>query len=432
MYLFTIGLAVVLVSIYLSQRLPTPQPAVVGIDLGTSFSSAAIFINGKGTVELIPDHLNGDYAIPSVVAVTENGDFLTGQEALFQSSTNPKRTIYHLKRFIGKQYLDKDLQRNKARYPFEVINVDGYPYFHVETRTGSHSYSAGDLSKLLLSRIKKSVEIYLKKPLKKVVLAVPVEFDDQQKNATRDIAMQLGMEVLRIIYEPTAAAMAFGLHNKNIFQTILVFDFGGGTLDVSVLSVSSGVFEVLAISGDEHLGGEDFTSSLVNHFLSEQFSLKYNKDLTDDTEFIQLLRYHVERAKIKLSDSESSLIEFKHGESFLFSEILTRESFQLIASDLFQRILEPVRKALDDASIEASKIDDVVLVGGASRMPLVHVLLQNFFGKVPNTIVDPQQAVAIGTALQAAISAEMWPLQVAAREKPKVNVTKSYVERKIG
>jgi len=285
---------------------------------------------------------------------------------------------------------------------------------------------------MILSRLKKSAEVHLKKSLKKIVLGVPVEFEEGQKKAIEHAANQAGMEVLRTIYEPTAAAMAFGLHERNSFMTIMIFDFGGGTLDCSILSVSRGLFEVLAISGDEHLGGEDFTHNLLSRFISESYVTKYGHDL-EEKEFVQILRQHVEEAKIKLSTEIKVYMNFFHtfkdGFKIHFLETLTREEFVQINQHLFDSILYPVAQVLNDANMEASEIDEVVEVGGASLMPQVNTVLEKYFGKKPNSKVDPRQAIAIGTALQAAICADMWPLPVAAREKPRYNVTKSITKK---
>eukprot|EP01121_Diplochlamys_sp_Union-15-3_P011072 TRINITY_DN3178_c0_g1_i2.p1 TRINITY_DN3178_c0_g1~~TRINITY_DN3178_c0_g1_i2.p1 ORF type:complete len:230 (+),score=39.03 TRINITY_DN3178_c0_g1_i2:161-850(+) len=227
--------------------------------------------------------------------------------------------------------------------------------------------------------------------------------------------------------------MAFGIHKKSKLLTIMVYDFGGGTLDVSILTVTGGVFEVIGISGDEHLGGEDFTDNILKHYLSDTYSSKYKHEFTE-REFIQVLRQHVERTKIELSTQLNSSIDFDYsftdGYKIHFSETLNRDEFVRINEYLFESSLYPVQQALKDSSMEKEDIDQIVIVGGASRMPQVSILLQKFFGKQPNNEVDPQQAVAIGTALQAAICADLWPLQVAAREKPKYNITKSITYRK--
>lgn len=412
--------ALVIVSIAIAallQNVLTPPPAaVVGIDLGTTHSCVGVFINGEGTVKIIPDE-QGRPLLPSIVGFTSDGT-VVGYEARKQQSENAANTIFDAKRFIGKRFDDASLQADLPLFPYHVVDVDGAPHFRVSQGQGTRLVTPHRIGGYLLDALRLRAQEYLAREVSGAVLAVPVEFTRAQRDATRDAGAACGLEILRIISEPTAAAIAYGLQDHQDASLIIVYDFGGGTLDVSLLHVSFKVFEVLATSGDEHLGGEDFNTALLLHMQS--LLLEAGVDVSNHSLHMQVLRDEVERVKRVLSVHQEATLSI---EGVLpnrkdFSTTIGREQFEQICRGVFLRLLAPVQDVLSRVSVSPADVDEVVLVGGSTRVPRVRSMLREYFGKQPNTSIDPEQAVAIGTAIQAGIITDAWPVPVAAVEKP--------------
>eukprot|EP00992_Anisonema_acinus_P000849 TRINITY_DN10304_c0_g1_i1.p1 TRINITY_DN10304_c0_g1~~TRINITY_DN10304_c0_g1_i1.p1 ORF type:complete len:656 (+),score=184.97 TRINITY_DN10304_c0_g1_i1:66-2033(+) len=376
---------------------------VVGIDLGTTYSAIGIWQNGG--VEIIPNEM-GNRITPSVVAFTEE-ERLVGDGARNQQHANPENTIYGIKRFIGRKFNDLDVQRDTQLSPFKVVeNKDsGAVKVQVTYKGDIKQYTPEEVSAFILQKMKAVADTYTGKDVKNAVITCPAYFNDGQRSATKDAGVIAGLNVMRIINEPTAAAIAYGL-NKQGEKNILVFDLGGGTFDVSLLNIDDGFFEVVATNGDTHLGGEDFDMRLVKHFLSV-LKKKYGKDVRDDKKAVARLKRACEMAKRQLSSQPEARVEVDGlVEGFDFSEKLTRAKFEEINADLFKKTLEPVKNVLKDGKLEASDIHEVVLVGGSTRIPKVQSLLKDFFnGKELNRGINPDEAVAHGAAVQAAVLA---------------------------
>lgn len=375
----------------------------VGIDLGTTYSCVAIMKNNG--VEIIAND-QGNRTTPSYVAFT-NTERLIGEAAKNQAAMNPKHTVFDAKRLIGRDYEDPDLQKDLKYYPFDVTSSDkGKPMINVEYLNDKKSFSAEEISSMILLKMKQTAEAYLGEPVDHAVITVPAYFNDQQRQATKDAGMIAGLNVLRIINEPTAAAIAYGLGNKNTDKEthVLIFDLGGGTFDVSILALDGGVFEVKATAGDTHLGGEDFDQRLVDHFAKE-FQRKTKLDVKTNDRAMRRLRTASERAKRTLSSSTQALVEI---DSLLdghdFTSSITRARFEDLCKDYFANTLKPVEQVLKDSGLSKSQIDEVVLVGGSTRIPKVQAMLKTFFnGKEPCRTVNPDEAVAYGAAVQASI-----------------------------
>nr|CUU98812.1 hypothetical transcript [Hymenolepis microstoma] len=373
----------------------------VGIDLGTTFSCVGVFQHGK--VEIIAND-QGNRTTPSYVAFTDT-ERLIGDAAKNQVAMNPTNTVFDAKRLIGRKYAEATVQADMKHWPFHVADFGGKPKIEVVYKGEKKSFFPEEISSMVLLKMKETAEAYLGKTVENAVITVPAYFNDSQRQATKDAGAISGMNVLRIINEPTAAAIAYGLDKKvGSERNVLIFDLGGGTFDVSVLSIEDGVFEVKSTAGDTHLGGEDFDSRMVNHFV-EEFKRKYKKDLTTNKRAIRRLRTACERAKRTLSSSAQANIEvdsLMDGVDFYTS--ITRARFEELCADLFRSTLEPVEKALRDAKLDKSSVHDVVLVGGSTRIPKVQKLLQDFFnGRELNKSINPDEAVAYGAAVQAAI-----------------------------
>lgn len=374
---------------------------VIGIDLGTTYSCVGVYKNGH--VEIIAND-QGNRITPSWVAFTDT-ERLIGEAAKNQAAMNPDRTVFDVKRLIGRKYEDKEVQRDVKLLPYKIVNKDGKPYIQVKIRDGEIKvFSPEEISAMILVKMKETAEAYLGKKIKDAVVTVPAYFNDAQRQATKDAGVIAGLNVARIINEPTAAAIAYGLDKKGGEKNILVYDLGGGTFDVSILTIDNGVFEVLSTSGDTHLGGEDFDQRIMDYFI-KLVKKKHNKDISKDNRALGKLRRECERAKRALSSQHQVRVEIESlFDGVDFSEPLTRARFEELNMDLFKKTMGPVKKALDDANLQKSEINEIVLVGGSTRIPKVQQLLKDFFdGKEPNKGVNPDEAVAYGAAVQGGI-----------------------------
>ena len=377
---------------------------VIGIDLGTTNSCVAVMDGGKPKVI---ENSEGARTTPSIVAFTKDGERLIGQPAKRQAVTNPDSTIFAVKRLIGRRFDDPMTKKDMELVPYTIAkgnNGDAW------VTAGGEDYSPSQISAFILQKMKETAESYLGESVSQAVITVPAYFNDAQRQATKDAGQIAGLEVLRIINEPTAAALAFGLE-KEEGKTIAVYDLGGGTFDISILEIGDGVFEVKSTNGDTFLGGEDFDSKLVE-WLADKFKAKEGMDLRSDKLALQRLKEASEKAKIELSSAQTTEINLPfitarmEGGSTTplhLVETVTRSDLERMVSDLIQRTLEPCRKALEDAGVKASDIDDVVLVGGMTRMPKVRETVKEFFGRDPHTGVNPDEVVAMGAAIQAGV-----------------------------
>ena len=373
----------------------------VGIDLGTTYSCVAHFSNDR--VEIIAND-QGNRTTPSYVAFTDT-ERLIGDAAKNQAAINPHNTVFDAKRLIGRKFDDPEVTTDAKHFPFKVISRDGKPVVQVEYKGETKTFTPEEISSMVLSKMKETAENYLGTTVNDAVVTVPAYFNDSQRQATKDAGTIAGMNVLRIINEPTAAAIAYGLDKKGRAEhNVLIFDLGGGTFDVSLLSIDEGVFEVKATAGDTHLGGEDFDNRLVNH-LATEFKRKTKKDISNNQRSLRRLRTAAERAKRALSSSSQTSIEIDSlFEGMDFYTSLTRARFEELCADLFRSTLEPVEKVLKDSKLDKSQIDEIVLVGGSTRIPKIQKLVSDFFnGKEPNRSINPDEAVAYGAAVQAAI-----------------------------
>merc|ERR1712062_360339 len=382
----------------------TKKNIAIGIDLGTTYSCVGVFEHGK--VEILAND-QGNRTTSSYVAFNDT-ERLIGDAAKNQVAMNPTNTVFDAKRLIGRNFDGTTVQRDLKHWPFKVVKDENKkPKLEVEFKCESKTFTPEEISAMILTKMKETAEAHLGQPVRDAVVTVPAYFNDSQRQATKDAGVISGLNVLRIINEPTAAAIAYGLDKKKSKakeSNILIFDLGGGTFDVSILSIDDGIFEVKATAGDTHLGGKDFDNRLVDHFIKE-FQRKHKKNIGQNKRAIRRLRTACERAKRTLSASAQANIEIDSlFEGIDFYTAITRARFEELCSDLFKGTLEPVEKAMRDAKMDKSSINDIVLVGGSTRIPKIQKLLQDFFnGKELNKSINPDEAVAYGAAVQAAI-----------------------------
>ena len=373
---------------------------VIGIDLGTTNSCVAVM---DGKEPRVIENSEGARTTPSMVAFTDDGERLVGQPAKRQAVTNPENTLFAVKRLIGRRYDDKTVAKDKGLVSYKITKADNGDAW---VEAGGKSYSPSQVSAFILQKMKETAEAYLGEKVEQAVITVPAYFNDAQRQATKDAGKIAGLEVLRIINEPTAAALAYGLEKKD-GRTIAVYDLGGGTFDVSVLEIGDGVFEVKSTNGDTFLGGEDFDMRLVDYLASE-FKKEQGIDLKTDKMALQRLKEAAEKAKIELSSGAQTEINLpfitadKSGPKH-FTMKLTRSKFESLVDDLVQRTVEPCKAALKDAGMKAAEIDEVILVGGMTRMPKIQEVVKSFFGKEPHKGVNPDEVVAMGAAIQAGV-----------------------------
>ena len=371
---------------------------VIGIDLGTTNSCVAVF---EGSEPVVIANSEGKRTTPSVVGFVKDGDRKVGDPAKRQAITNPKNTVYSIKRFMGETYAQS--QKEAEAMPYTVVNEGGYPRVEIEGR----KYTPQEISAMVLQKMKKTAEDYLGQEVTDAVITVPAYFSDSQRQATKEAGQIAGLNVQRIVNEPTAAALAYGVDKANKDMKIAVFDLGGGTFDISILEFGGGVFEVLSTNGDTHLGGDDFDQVIIN-WLADGFKNEEGVDLRKDPMAMQRLKEAAEKAKIELSSSTSTEINLPYitavdGMPKHLVKTLTRAQFEQLAHNLIQACLVPCQNAIRDAKLSTSDIDEVILVGGSSRIPAVQTLVKNYFGKEPSKGVNPDEVVAVGAAIQGAI-----------------------------
>ncbi|KAI5800240.1 heat shock protein 70 family [Peziza echinospora] len=373
----------------------------IGIDLGTTYSCVGVFRDDR--IEIIAND-QGNRTTPSFVAFTDT-ERLIGDAAKNQVAMNPHNTVFDAKRLIGRKFADAEVQSDMKHFPFKIIDRGGKPVIQIEFKGETKTFTPEEISSMVLIKMRETAESYLGGTVNNAVITVPAYFNDSQRQATKDSGLIAGLNVLRIINEPTAAAIAYGLDKKTVGErNVLIFDLGGGTFDVSLLTIEEGIFEVKATAGDTHLGGEDFDNRLVNHFVQE-FKRKHKKDLTSNARALRRLRTACERAKRTLSSSAQTSIEIDSlYEGIDFYTSITRARFEELCQDLFRSTMEPVERVLRDSKIDKASVHEIVLVGGSTRIPKVQKLVSDFFnGKEPNKSINPDEAVAYGAAVQAAI-----------------------------
>ena len=371
---------------------------IIGIDLGTTNSCVAVF---EGNEPVVIANSEGKRTTPSIVGFVEGGERKVGDPAKRQAITNPEKTVYSIKRFMGETY--EQCQKEAERVPFKVVNEGGYPRVQIDDR----KYTPQEISAMVLQKMKKTAEDYLGQEVTDAVITVPAYFSDSQRQATKEAGQIAGLNVQRIVNEPTAAALAYGVDKANKDMKIAVFDLGGGTFDISILEFGGGVFEVLSTNGDTHLGGDDFDQVIID-WLADGFKSEEGIDLRKDPMAMQRLKEAAEKAKIELSSSSSTEINLPYitaegGVPKHLVKTLTRSQFEQLAHSLIQACLVPCQNAIRDAKLQTSDIDEVILVGGSSRIPAVQTLVKNYFGKEPSKGVNPDEVVAVGAAIQGAI-----------------------------
>ncbi|KAL4959418.1 molecular chaperone Hsp70 [Aspergillus stella-maris] len=372
----------------------------VGIDLGTTYSCVGVFRDDR--IDIIAND-QGNRTTPSFVAFTDT-ERLIGDAAKNQVAMNPHNTVFDAKRLIGRRFGDAEVQADMKHWPFKIVDKAGKPVIEVEFKGENKQFTPEEISSMVLTKMRETAEAFLGGTVNNAVVTVPAYFNDSQRQATKDAGLIAGLNVLRIINEPTAAAIAYGLDKKvEGERNVLIFDLGGGTFDVSLLTIEEGIFEVKATAGDTHLGGEDFDNRLVNHFVNE-FKRKHRKDLSTNARALRRLRTACERAKRTLSSAAQTSIEIDSlFEGIDFYTSITRARFEELCQDLFRSTMEPVERVLRDAKIDKSSVHEIVLVGGSTRIPKIQRLVSDYFNKEPNKSINPDEAVAYGAAVQAAI-----------------------------
>ena len=371
---------------------------IIGIDLGTSNSCVSVYEGNEPTVIV---NSEGKRTTPSVVGFAENGERKVGEPAKRQAVTNPKNTVYSIKRFMGETY--EQCKKEIDRVPFNVVNEGGYPRVDIDGR----KYTPQEISAMILQKMKKTAEDYLGQEVTEAVITVPAYFSDSQRQATKEAGQIAGLEVKRIVNEPTAAALAYGIDKADKDMKIAVFDAGGGTFDISILEFGGGVFEVLSTNGDTHLGGDDFDQAIID-WLVQEFKNDEGADLTTDPMAMQRLKEAAEKAKIELSSSNSTDINLPYimpvnGQPKHMDKTLSRAKFEQLCDNLLKRHIEPCKKALEDAKLTAADIDEVILVGGSTRIPALQQIVKDIFGREPSKAVNPDEAVSLGACVQGAV-----------------------------
>eukprot|EP00536_Pseudo-nitzschia_multiseries_P001708 jgi/Psemu1/322215/estExt_fgenesh1_pg.C_220016 len=374
---------------------------VIGIDLGTTYSCVGVFKNGR--VEIIAND-QGNRITPSYVAFLDNGERLVGDAAKNQATINPENTVFDVKRLIGRKFSDKSVQADKKLVPYDIVSDKDKPMIQVTVGGKKSKYAPEEVSAMILQKMRSTAETFLGKEIKNAVVTVPAYFNDAQRQATKDAGTIAGMKVERIINEPTAAAIAYGMDKTGGDTNVLVFDLGGGTFDVTLLTIDSGVFEVLATNGDTHLGGEDFDQRVMQYFI-KMMKKKSDIDISGDKRALQKLRKEVERVKRALSSQQQARLEIEElADGYDLSETLTRARFEELNNDLFKKTMGPVARVMEDADMSKSEIDEIVLVGGSTRIPKVQQLIAEYFGgKEPSKGINPDESVAYGAAVQGGI-----------------------------
>jgi len=378
-----------------------PIGTTIGIDLGTTYSCVGVFKNGR--VEIIAND-QGNRITPSYVAFMDNGERLTGDAAKNQATINPEGTVFDVKRLIGRDFSDKSVQADKKLVPYEIVSDKNKPMIQIDQGGKLNKFAPEEVSAMILQKMKLTAETFLGYEIGNAVVTVPAYFNDAQRQATKDAGVIAGLKVERIINEPTAAAIAYGMDKTGGESNVLVFDLGGGTFDVTLLTIDNGVFEVLSTNGDTHLGGEDFDQRVMQYFI-KMMKKKSQTDISKDKRALQKLRKEVERVKRALSSQQQARLEIEDlSEGFDFSETLTRARFEELNNDLFKKTMGPVGRVMEDADLSKSEIDEIVLVGGSTRIPKVQQLISDYFGgKEPSKGINPDEAVAYGAAVQGGI-----------------------------
>jgi len=378
-----------------------PIGTTIGIDLGTTYSCVGVFKNGR--VEIIAND-QGNRITPSYVAFMDNGERLVGDAAKNQATINPEGTVFDVKRLIGRDYSDKSVQADKKLVPYEIVSDKNKPMIQIDQGGKLNKFAPEEVSAMILQKMKLTAETFLGYEVGNAVVTVPAYFNDAQRQATKDAGVIAGLKVERIINEPTAAAIAYGMDKTGGESNVLVFDLGGGTFDVTLLTIDNGVFEVLSTNGDTHLGGEDFDQRVMQYFI-KMMKKKSQTDISKDKRALQKLRKEVERVKRALSSQQQARLEIEDlSEGFDFSETLTRARFEELNNDLFKKTMGPVGRVMEDADLSKSEIDEIVLVGGSTRIPKVQQLISDYFGgKEPSKGINPDESVAYGAAVQGGI-----------------------------
>ena len=406
---------------YIAQsRLPPPKPKIVGIDLGTTYSCIGAYEAVTGNVYIF-ENKHGKRTMPSIVSFTEKG-VKVGQDALSLAETNPKLTVYDAKRFIGRNFTDKELNEVSNLYQFKIgKDVNGKVFFKVQDKGVERNVTSEEIGSYIIKELVSDAERNVSRTITKAVMSVPAEFDRYQREATKKAAKLAGVDVLRIINEPTAAALAYGLHEHSHISNVIVIDLGGGTLDVSLLNIQGGMFVTMAMAGNNRLGGQDFNNRLLQYFL-KTIEEGFGEPLVN-VEDIQRLHQLVESVKLNLTtdfnvEVKMPLPSLNSGKSLaVFKLNITRQTFEKLNEDLFEKVLDPIKKVLEVTELDKADIDEIVLVGGSTRIPRVRQIIKDYFdGKEPNVSIDPELAVATGVAIQAGILGGAWPLHVSAIE----------------